>query len=574
MADLVIRRGTLVDGTGAPATEGVDVAVEGGRITEVGRDLSVRGRREIDADGLLVTPGFVDVHTHYDGQATWDPLLTPSSWHGVTTTVMGNCGVGFAPAKPEERQWLIELMEAVEDIPGSALAEGIAWEWTDFDEYLDALDRRRWTMDVGTHVPHSPVRAFVMGERCLRGDPTAEDLAEMCRIVQDGVRAGALGFSTSRTMLHRTKDGEPVPGTFAGSEELRALGRAVAAGGSGVFEVASDMGIGGAFGDDLDWMAALSIETGVTVTYALIQNDREPDAWRDVLARTAAVSAAGGRVVAQIAGRPAGILMGLETSLHPFKAHPTYTKIADLPLEARVAEMRKPEVKAAILGEKTRWRSGFNYDVAHGFHKMYPLGGRPDYEPSPENCIAEIARRAERDPYELTYELLLERDGHALIFFPLADFSQRTLDPTWERLHDENTVLSLADGGAHCRLICDASTPTFMLTHWVRDRTRGPRLTLEHAIHRQTAHTAAVYGLGDRGVVAPGMRADLNVIDFEQLSIDEPRMVYDLPANGPRLLQRADGYVATVCGGEVTWEHGESTGALPGRLIRGRRGRG
>ncbi len=504
---------------------------------------------------------------------TRDDKLTPSAWHGVTTTVMGNCGVGFAPVKVSERQWLIELMESVEDIPGSALAEGIQWEWESFPEYLDALAKRRWTMDVGTHVPHSPVRAYVMGERALNGDPTADDLAAMAKLVGEGIAAGALGFSTSRTMLHRTKEGEPIPGTFAGAEELLALGHAMAANGWGVFEVASDMGIGGSFGDDIDWMRDLSIETGRTVTYALVQNDREPEAWREVLAKSHAASKEGGTILAQVAGRPAGILMGLETSLHPFKAHPTYGRLADLPLEQRVAEMRKPEVKAAILAEQTKWRSGFNKDVAHGFHKMFPLGAEPDYEPAQEDSIAQRAQRAGRDPYEMTYELLLERDGHALIFFPLADFSYGTLDPTWERLQHEGTVISLADGGAHCRLICDASTPTFMLSYWGRDRTRGPQLPIEHIIKKQTSDTAKVYGLLDRGVIAPGYRADVNVIDHANLRIDEPRMVYDLPADGPRLLQRAHGYTATICAGEVTWQGGESTGALPGRLLRGPKAR-
>ncbi|MPY91549.1 MAG: amidohydrolase family protein [Acidimicrobiia bacterium] len=569
MADLVIRRGTVVDGTGAAARVGVDVAVEGGRITEVGPRLTTKGHQEIDAEGKLVTPGFVDIHTHYDGQVTWDSELTPSAWHGVTTTVMGNCGVGFAPARPAERKWLIELMESVEDIPGSALAEGIEWEWESFPEYLDALAKRRWTMDVGTHVPHSPLRAYVMGERALNGEPTAEDLGHMANLVGDGIAAGALGFSTSRTMLHRTKDGDPIPGTFAGAEEMMALGQAMAANGSGVFEIASDMGLGGKFGDDVQWMRGLAVDTGVTITYALVQNDREPESWREVLAKSMAAREAGGRIFAQVAGRPAGILMGLQTSLNPFKAHPTYGPLDRLSLAERVAELRKPEVKAAILGEATRWRSSFNHDVAHGFHKMFPLGAEPDYEPAREDSIAERAKRAGRDPYEFTYDLLLERDGKALIFFPLADFAYGTLDATWERLQHEGTVNSLSDGGAHCRVICDASTPTFMLSYWARDRSRGPKLPIEHVIKRQTSDTAAVYRLFDRGVIAPGYRADLNVIDFDRLSIEAPHMVHDLPAEGPRLLQRAEGYTATVCAGEVTWRDGEATGALPGRLLRG-----
>ncbi len=573
MFDLVIRGGTVVDGTGSPAQEGVDVAVEGGRIVEVAPSITGSGRRELDARGRLVTPGWVDIHTHYDGQVTWDPLLIPTAWHGVTTTIMGNCGVGFAPAKPSEREWLISLMESVEDIPGSALAEGIEWEWETFPEYLDALSKRRWSIDVGAQVPHSPLRVYVMGERGARGEaPTAEEIVRMADIVRSGIAAGALGFSSSRTMLHRTADGEPVPGTFAGAEEMLALGRAMAEGGYGVFEVASDLGLGGMggrFGDDVDWMCQLSIETGMPVTYALVQVDTAPEQWRELLDITAAASVKGGDVRGQIAGRPAGILLGLETSLHPFKMHPTYQAIEHLPLAARVAELRKPEVRAQILSEQTRFTGRFNHDIVHGFWKMYPLGSEPDYEPAPEDCIAERAKRAGVDPYAFTYDLLLERDGNALIFFPLNDYAGRNLDPTWERLQSDHTILSLADGGAHCRLICDSSTPTFMLTHWVRDRRRGPRLPLELVVRRQTSDTARLYGLHDRGVLAPGYRADLNVIDFEHLRIDEPRMVRDLPANGPRLLQGCSGYDATIVAGEVTWEAGEHTGALPGRLLRG-----
>ena len=570
--DLVIRNATLVDGTGAAPTEGIDVAVRDGRIVAVEPALDGTGTREIDADGRLVTPGFVDVHSHYDGQATWDDQLTPSAWHGVTTTVMGNCGVGFAPAAPERRDWLIQLMEGVEDIPGAALAEGLIWEWETFPEYLDALSRRRWTMDVGTQVPHGAVRAYVMGERGARNqEPTADDLATMAAIVTEGMRAGALGFSTSRTMLHRALDGEPVPGTFAGAEELLVLGRAMAEGGYGVFEVASDIGLGGLEGrcrDDVSWMSRLSAETGRPVTYALLQADAHPEQWRELLDLSSQAAAQGGRVLAQVAGRPGGLLLGLETSLHPFKMHPTYRAIEHLPLPQRVAELRKPEVRAAILAEQTGFTGRFNHDIAHGFWKMFPFGVVPDYEPASRDCIAERAKRAGIDPYAFAYDALLEREGNALIFFPLTDYAYQNLDPTWERLQHEGTVLSLGDGGAHCRLICDASTPTFMLSHWARDRSRGPKLQLEHAVKLQTSATAALYGLGDRGVVAPGFRADLNIIDFEALNIDEPRLVRDLPADGPRLVQRSRGYVATVCAGQVTFDKGEPTDARPGRLIR------
>ena len=423
MHDLVIRNARLVDGTGSVPRVGVDVAVDGDRITAVESSGTVgRGRQEIDAEERLLTPGWVDIHSHFDGQASWDPLLSPSSWHGVTTTVMGNCGVGFAPAAPDRHEWLIELMEGVEDIPGSALAAGIDWEWETFPQYLDSLAARNYAIDVGTHVPHGAVRAYVMGERGARNaEPTDDDISAMAKIVTEGVAAGALGFSTSRTMLHRALDGEPVPGTYAGANELLALGRAMAEGGRGVFEVASDIGLGGMEGrcrDDVSWMAQLSIETRSPVTYALVQSDQAPDQWRDLLDVTSAASARGGQVVAMVAGRPGGLLLGLDTSLHPFKMHPTYRSLEHLPPAHRVIEMSRPEVRSAILAEQSGFTGRFNHDIVHAFHKMYPLGTVPDYEPSFENCFAERARHDRRDPYELTYDYLLERDGQALIFFP------------------------------------------------------------------------------------------------------------------------------------------------------------
>ncbi|MGI9599062.1 MAG: N-acyl-D-amino-acid deacylase family protein, partial [Acidimicrobiales bacterium] len=468
MHDLVIRNGVVVDGTGA-AARSADVAITDGVISAVGTEVG-SGREEIDADGALVTPGFVNIHTHYDGQATWDPELTPSAWHGVTTTVFGNCGVGFAPARPDEHEWLIQLMEGVEDIPGAALADGIDWQWETFPQYLDALERMPRVMDIATQVPHGSVRGYVMGERgASNEDPTPDDLAAMAEIVSEGVRAGALGFTTSRTMLHRALDGEPVPGTFAGDEEITAMGRAVAAAGGGVVEVASDLGLGGLegkFGNDVTWMRHLAEEHGLTVTYALTQADRHPDQWREILDMSSAPVDGDGRVIAQVAGRPAGLLLGLETSLHPFKEHPTYKRLAGLPLAERVAELRKPEIKATILTEESGYTGRFNHDIVHGFHKMYPLGDDPNYEPSPGDCLAELAAAEGRDPYELAYESLLADDGRAMIFFPLTDFSEHTLNPTLERLRHHGAFLSLSDGGAHCRLICDASTPTFMLSHW------------------------------------------------------------------------------------------------------------
>ncbi len=573
MHDLVIRDGLVVDGTGAPAHR-ADVAITEGVITAVGADVGP-ARQHIDATGHLVTPGFVDVHTHYDGQATWDPELTPSAWHGVTTTVFGNCGVGFAPARPDRHEWLIQLMEGVEDIPGAALADGIDWRWETFPEYLDALEEMPRVMDIATQVPHGSVRAYVMGDRGARNEePTAADLEAMAAIVTEAVRAGALGFTTSRTMLHRALDGEPVPGTFAGDEEITTLGRAVAEAGGGVVEVASDIGLGGLegrFGNDVAWMRQLAERYGLTVTYALTQADRHPDQWREILEDSSAPIDGDGRVVAQVAGRPAGLLLGLETSLHPFKEHPTYRRLAHLPLAERVAELRRPEVEAAILAEETGFTGRFNHDIAHGFHKMYPLGTDPDYEPDPADSVAERAATAGRDPYEYAYETLLADEGRSLLFFPLTDFAEHTLDPTLERLRHPGAFLSLSDGGAHCRLICDASTPTFMLSHWTRDRSRGPKLTIEEAVKLQTSDTASLYGLGDRGTLEVGRKGDVNVIDYDNLRLGPPRMVHDLPTGAPRLIQRADGYRATIVSGQVTWHDGQPTGARPGVVLRGRR---
>jgi N-acyl-D-aspartate/D-glutamate deacylase len=575
MHDIVIRSGNVVDGTGAEARK-ADIAIDDGCISEVGANIGP-GRREIDATGCLVTPGFVDVHTHYDGQATWDPEMSPSSLHGVTTTVFGNCGVGFAPAKPDSHDWLIQLMEGVEDIPGAALAEGIEWNWETFPEYMAALEAMPRVMDIATQVPHGSVRAYVMGERGARNEePTADDLTAMAQIVQEGIEAGALGFTSSRTMLHRALDGEPVPGTFAGAEEIIALGQAVAEAGGGVVEVASDIGLGGLegnFGSDIEWMRELASTYGLTVTYALTQADREPQQWRDLLELSSAPLDGTGKVIAQVAGRPAGLLFGLETSLHPFKMHPTYVQLADgLSPADLAAEMLKDSVKQQILSESTGYTGRFNHDVAHGFHKMYPLSEEPNYEPAPDDSVAARAQQEGRDPYEYAYDVLVSNGGKGLIFFPLSDFSEHTLDPTYERLNHHGAFWSLSDGGAHCRLICDASTPTYMLSHWTRDRTNGPKMKIEDAVKLMTHDTAEVYGLlGDRGTLEVGKRADLNVLDYDELGISAPEMVYDLPTGAPRLMQESYGYKATVVAGEIVRENGEFTGARPGRLVRGRR---
>ena len=565
MHDLIVRGGLLVDGTGSPPREG-DVAIDGERIAAIGSALG-GARREIDARGMVVAPGWVDIHTHYDGQATWDPYLTPSSWHGVTTVVMGNCGVGFAPVRPDRRQWLIGLMEGVEDIPGTALSEGIRWDWQSFPEYLDALEHMPRVLDVGTQVPHGAVRAYVMGERGARNEPaTAEDIAAMAAIVRDGIAAGALGFSSSRTLLHRAIDGECVPGTFAADDEMLGIGRALGELGRGVFEVASDL-----MPEDpeLRWMEQLACETGRPVTFACLQNDRDPEQWRRLLAAADAVAARGGWLAPQIAARPTSMLMGLQSSIHPFALHQGYHALADLPLDERVRRLRDPAVRDAILAEKIEIPNPLLAYIVKSFHKLFPLGDPPDYEPGPERSVAAIAAREGRSPESVAYDLLLQDDGRGFLYFPFLNYADGDFAAIHTMLEHPRTVVGLADGGAHCGVICDASTPTYLLTHWARDRQRGPRLQIEHLVARQTRDTARLYGLCDRGMLAPGLLADVNVIDLERLSLHAPEMVYDLPANGRRLVQRARGYHTTVKRGAVTFEDGTPTGALPGRLVRG-----
>lgn len=565
MHDLVIRGGMIVDGSGAPGRPG-DVAIDGERLSSVGGTAGA-GRREIDATGNIVTPGWVDIHTHYDGQVTWDPYLTPSCWHGVTTVVMGNCGVGFAPARPDRRQWLIGLMEGVEDIPGTALAEGIRWEWETFPQYLDALERMPRVLDVAAQVPHGAVRAYVMGERGAKNQPpTADEIDAMAAIVREGIAAGALGFSTSRTLLHRAVDGEPVPGTFAAEDELLGIGRALGGLGLGVFELASDLR---PEEPEIAWMEKLARETGRPVTFTLLQNDIDPEQWRRMLEATERAAERGARVIGQISARPTGLLMGWDSTAHPFIFHPTYRTLAHLPLAARVERLRDPAVRAAIMTEQPEFADPLAAFVCTVFHKLFPLGDPPDYEPPAECSVAAMAGREGRTPQEVAYDLMLQRDGRELLYLPLLNYAGFDFEPIRAMLEHPHTVLSLSDGGAHCGLICDASTPTLLLTHWVRGRTRGPRLSLERVVQRQTHETAALYGLDDRGLLAAGRLADVNVIDLAGLRLEPPQMVFDLPAGGRRLVQRATGYRYTVKRGGVTFEDGVAAGPLPGRLVRG-----
>jgi N-acyl-D-amino-acid deacylase len=572
VVELVIRNGTIVDGSGATAFV-ADVAVDGGRIVAVGPDLEP-GEREIDATGLLVTPGWVDIHTHYDGQATWDSLLAPSSWHGVTTVVMGNCGVGFAPAAPERREWLIGLMEGVEDIPGTALAEGIDWQWETFPEYLDALETKHWTVDVGAQIAHGAVRAYVMGERGARNEPaTPDDIEAMKAVVHDAIAAGALGFSTSRTIAHRAIDGEPVPGTFAAEDELFGIGAALGELGTGVFELAP----AGAAGEDVvgslkevDWMRRLSAKIGRPVTFAMIQVDSAPDLWRELMHESLVAIDEGADLWPQVAGRATGLLSGHDTTYSLFDMIPAYQELkATKSGRALVDALRDPEVRARILA----WEP--DADTAERMHDAYRrtflLGDPPDYEPGPERSLRGLAAASGRSPLEVAYDAMLANDGRGLLYVPILNYAEGGLEPIREMLLHPRSVSGLADGGAHCGVICDASMPTFMLTHWVRDRSRGERLPLEWVVRKQTHDTARLYGMQDRGTIEPGMIADLNLIDFDRLQLLPPEVVSDLPAGGKRLVQRAVGYVATIKSGITTWVDGVDTGARPGSLVRGAR---
>lgn len=562
-ASLVIRGGTVLDGTGGDPFE-ADVAIKDGRIAAIGKDLP-KGDDEIDARGKIVTPGFLDVHTHYDAQVTWANRITPSSWNGVTTLMMGNCGVGFAPCRPEQRDLLVKLMEGVEDIPEVVLTEGLPWNWQSFDDYMDRLDERPYDLDVVAQVPHAAVRVFVMGERAVNHEPaTEQDRIAMAQLAASGIRSGALGFSTSRTINHKTLAGNPTPTLKAEEDELLEIAGAVGATDAGWLQVISD------FEDpeaEFAMLRRMAARSGRPMTITVLQRDAHPEEWRRLMERVATANADGLPIMGQVLTRPTGIMMGFEISQNPFLGRPSYDEIAGLPLAEKMKILRQPEFRARLLAEENpnpalvrrleRW------------DRIFPLGDPPDYEPTADKSIAARAQREGRKPEELAYDMLLEKDGKAILYRPLSNYTYGDLETVKDMISHPNTLVGLGDGGAHVGVLCDASAITYMLTHWTRDRKVGDTLPLPWAIRRLTRDNAAAIGLNDRGVLRPGYKADINVIDYDGLRLHAPEVVYDLPSGGRRLIQKTDGYAATIVSGVPVQRDGEETGDLPGRLVRG-----
>jgi N-acyl-D-aspartate/D-glutamate deacylase len=565
--ELVIRGGTIVDGLGGEPYVG-DVAVSDGVIAAVGA-VEESGDREIDATGLLVTPGFVDLHTHYDGQAIWSDRMTPSSAHGVTTAVMGNCGVGFAPCRAQDHEVLVDVMAGVEDIPGVVMVDGLPWTWETFPEFLDALDAGRRDIDVAAFLPHSPLRVYVMGQRGVDREPaTAEDLSQMRKLAAEAVQVGALGFASSRLTIHKTESGRPIPSYDAGYDEILAIARGVEDAGGGLIQFVPDL-VAGDYEPALQTVFDVAAEVGLPVTFTLAIGNAGPAFFEDALTMVEKANANGGDITAQIFPRPIGLVIGLELSGNPFVMYPSYREIAGLPLVERVAEMRKPEVRERILSDKPASDGHPLMFAVQAFDWIFPLGDPPDYEPDRSNSIAARAAARGVSPLEEAYDRLLDDDGHAMLLVTLANFRDGSLDTVAELVRREDVVLGLGDGGAHYGMICDASFPTYMLTHWVRDRATG-RLSVAEAVRELTSVPARVAGLADRGRIAVGYKADLNVIDHSALRLHKPVVAHDLPAGGRRLDQTADGYVATVVSGEIIAQNGLPTEARPGRLIRGR----
>ncbi len=561
--DLVIRGGTVVDGSGGPKVD-ADVAITDGRITAVGH-VGETGAEEIDARGRLVMPGFVDVHTHYDAQVTWANQIMPSSCNGVTTVLMGNCGVGFAPVRHEHHDMLISLMEGVEDIPEVVMKAGLPWTWDSFPDYLDMLAERQYDVDVATQVPHAALRVFVMGERgANREVATAEDRAEMARLAADGISAGAFGFSTSRLLQHRTAAGEAVPSYGAAEVELTEIAEAVAKVGRGWLQVVGDYGE--AIDQEFGMLTRLAKKSGRPLTLTLLQKDSDPEQWRDLLDRIAAANAEGLQITGQIRGRPTSVLLGFELSLNPFLDCAGWRELAPLDMNARLELLRDPNLRARLVAEAVE-------DTAltgrlRDWDRIFPFGDPPQYEPDPGTSIGAEARRRGMDPAELAYDLMMENDGRAVLYHPMTNYAGGDMAPVHEMLGHPNTLIGLGDGGAHVGIMCDATDMVHTLTHWTRDRTRGPRHGIEEMVRRLTAANAEAIGLHDRGRIAAGLRADINIVDYEALQLRVPEVSYDLPAGGKRLLQHSTGFDATLVAGIPTWRHGEATGALPGRLLR------
>ncbi len=562
---LIIRNGTVIDGSGnLPYT--ADVAITGDRITAVG-EVSDVADVEIDATGKLVTPGFIDVHTHYDAQVTWGSQLSPTSWNGVTTALIGNCGVGFAPCRPHQRDMLVELMEGVEDIPEVVLTAGLPWNWETFPQFLDALDARNYDCDVATQVPHAAIRVYVMGERGADRQPATEaDRNEMARLSVEGIRAGALGFSTSRTIAHKTLAGKPTPTLHAAEIELTTIGAAIGATEKGWMQVISDFDEPE---EEFETLRRINAASGLPMTISLLQRESRPQLWRQILDNIENANANGQKIIGQVMARPIGVMLGFEISQNPFLQRPSYLEVAGLPLDQKIAALRDPARRARILAEETP--DAIARHRLNTWDKIFQLNDPVDYEPAPEASCGATAARLGRDPQDLCYDWLLENDGHAVLYRPLINYASNDLGAVQQMMQHKDTIMGLGDGGAHVSIICDASSHTYMITHWTRDRTRGEKLPIEWVIKRITRDNAMAIGLSDRGLLAPGLKADINIIDHAALRVHAPEVRYDLPAKGRRLVQQTSGFDATIVSGTPTYLNGQATGDLPGRLVRGTR---
>ena len=566
MLDLIIKNGDIVDGTGSKAFKG-DLGILNGTIVKIG-EISDEAKNIIDASGSYVIPGFVDIHTHYDGQVTWSEELTPSSNHGVTTAVMGNCGVGFAPCRPEDKERLISLMEGVEDIPHPVLSEGLPWNWETFPEYLDSLSERQYDIDFAAQVPHGPLRVYVMGDRgANRETATPEDIEKMADLTSEAVKAGALGFSTSRTLNHQTAEGQPTPTLTAELDEMVGIAKGVQAAGSGVMQVVTDFK-----GNDNEFelLKEMAKQSGRPLSVSVAQHHRVTDGWRNILRTIERANSEGVKLTAQVCGRPIGVLFGLELTNNPFSAHPSFIEIKDLPLDEKLFKLRDKQFRERLLAEAPQVENNPFLRQAHArYHDMYVMQENPDYEPPPSESIASQAMELGLNPLELCLDILTRGEGKDMIYYAFLNYGESSLDPAKEMMEHPNTILGLGDGGAHCGSICDGSFTTHMLTHWTRDRKRGEKLELPWVIKAHCLDTAKAVGLNDRGVLAPGYKADINIVDLKKMQLRKQEVNFDLPAGGRRLMQYADGYVATIVNGVPIYLDGESTGARPGRLVRG-----